>query len=218
MTNPLLVVPTSQTGSGEGYEKPPAGNHPAVCVAIIDLGTHQEAFKGEEPKPVHKLWIVWELPGEKVSGYRDKNHTIAREFSLTMTPKSHLRQYVKQWFGKEPPDGKPFDPAVLLGHACLLNIIHTEKGYAQVNGIGPLPKGMPKPVPQNKGFVWFIGCGQDVPNQDWIPYRFGKPLGEYIRTATEYLSTPVGQPQQDRAEGGDEEAEAEQPADSGIPY
>jgi hypothetical protein len=36
----------------------------------------------------------------------------------------------------------------LLGEACLLNVVHTEKGgntYANIQGASPLPKGMTAP-------------------------------------------------------------------------
>lgn len=49
----------SKTGGGN-YEKPPPGNHPAVCVAIIDMGTQKQEYQGNVTF-AHRAYFVWEL-------------------------------------------------------------------------------------------------------------------------------------------------------------
>jgi hypothetical protein len=51
------------TPQGQRIQKPipPAGLHPAICYAIIDMGTHQENFKGNvSNKP--KVKFCFEFP------------------------------------------------------------------------------------------------------------------------------------------------------------
>ena len=49
----------SSSGEGGQFEIPPAGNHPAVLVGIIDLGTRPSTFQGKTTDR-REVYLVWE--------------------------------------------------------------------------------------------------------------------------------------------------------------
>ena len=137
-----LVIPEETTGS---YERPPEGNHVAVCCSLVDLGTqHSEKWD----KNQRKILIEWELAEEtKEDGtpfYVDEIYT------FSMNEKSSLRKHLESWRGVRfsADDFGKFELSVLIGKGCMLNIVHTakdDKVYANIASIARLPKGMPAP-------------------------------------------------------------------------
>lgn len=51
-------------GGGNGGEQVPPGNHPAVLVALIDMGTQHDEYQGKASWRCNVL-LVWELPTKK---------------------------------------------------------------------------------------------------------------------------------------------------------
>lgn len=130
------------------YAPAPEGNHPARCVQMIDLGTQANKFDPSKA-PKRKVQLVFELPTE----LRDDHtpHLLRQKFSLTMHEKGTLRKFLQGWRGRAftEEEAKRFDITVLLGKACLLNVIHETKGektYANITGATMLPKGMEAPA------------------------------------------------------------------------
>jgi hypothetical protein len=76
-----------------------------------------------------------------------------------MHEKASLRKYLESWRGKRFDDeqAKAFDVTVLIGKACMVNIVHiiSNKGttYADITAITPLPKGLECPPQINKTFI-----------------------------------------------------------------
>jgi len=137
-----LVIPQETSGS---YERPPEGNHVAVCCALIDLGTqHSEKYGNDQ----RKVMVEWELASEtKEDGspfYIDKIYT------FSMNEKARLRQDLESWRGVRfsKDDFGKFELSALIGKGCMLNIVHDENGdkvYANIASIARLPKGMSPP-------------------------------------------------------------------------
>ena len=186
------------TASGTS-EVPPAGNHPAVLVAMIDLGTHMETFKDDKKGTskdalVHKLFLCWELVTEKMSGMKDVNHVIAREYNATFSPKSKFRLMIEGWRGKAFSNDEEFDPKKLLGQKCLISVKHktSQQGneYAQIDGVAPVPKGMVVPAGHRAPLLYEIG-DKVPPTQDWLPFTFYNgervPVMTVIERSREYM-------------------------------
>lgn len=138
-----LVIPQETSGS---YERPPEGNHVAVCCSLVDLGTqHSEVYNNNQ----RKILIEWELAEEtKEDG---SPFYIDQIYTLSMNEKSTLRKALESWRGVRfaPEDFGRFELSVLVGKGCMLNVVHTEKGdkvYANIASIARLPKGMPAPT------------------------------------------------------------------------
>lgn len=178
---------TEQPKSGS-YEAPPAGMHPAVLVAIVDLGTHTETFrdKGDQSERVsdsRKLFFVWELVGVLKSGSKEP-HLVGERFTLSLGKKAKLRQLIEAWRGRALGDGERFDPAVLLGKPCNLNLQEKPGGYVNYANASPPMKGQQIGKPYWALFKYHIdGDPSTIP--DWVPYCYGTDVRDLIRDSKE---------------------------------
>src|SRR5579859_3411511 len=111
--------------AGGDFEIPPAGNHPAVLIAMIDLGTHTEDFQGKQTE-AHKVFLVWELTEEKCAGY-NRNHVIGRDYTLSLHEKAGLRKMLEGWRGRKYNTGEEINVSKVLGQPCFLNVSHKTK-------------------------------------------------------------------------------------------
>lgn len=139
-----------------------AGTYIARCYQMIHIGTVTENILGKE-KTLSKIRIGWELPTELKVFDETKGEqplVISKEFTLSLNKKSTLRQYLKNWRGKDftEDEARNFDVTVLIGVPCVLNIIHkTAKNgniYAEIGNISPMIKGSVCPPQQNKSLVF----------------------------------------------------------------
>jgi hypothetical protein len=187
------MAPWKQTANnGTKTEIPPAGSHPAVCVALIDLGTHTDTVKDdkgvEKQKDFRRILIVWELTAEKIAGLKDENHVIARDFNVSFSSKSKLRPMVEKWRGKVLAEGEDFDLAKLLGQSCLLTVTHGKSArgndFAKFDGASPVPKGMAVPKPQRKPLLWDV-AEAELPDLSWVPFLYGDPVRDVINRSHE---------------------------------
>lgn len=167
--------------SGGSFDLCPAGNHPAVLIAVIDLGTHTDEYQGKQMDSRQGV-LVWELPGEiKPNG---EPFVLAKQYNLYFSPTSKLRQMVEGWRGKKFADGEPFDLEALLSKPCLINVVHkagkNNKTYHEVGGVSNLPRGMTAPRNSYPTFLYVVGGPLPVPADDWLPYIYGEPVADII--------------------------------------
>jgi hypothetical protein len=143
----MSLTPAKQNKS---FDPVPAGNHVARLYEIIHLGTIPTTWQGQE-KMTDKIRLGFELCNEKKEfreGEGEKPFSISREFTYSFGAKGNLRPFVDGMTGTKMIDGENPDLEALLGDACLLNVVHTEKDgntYANIQGASPLPKGMTAP-------------------------------------------------------------------------
>jgi hypothetical protein len=177
-----------------GFETPPAGSHGAVLVAIIDLGTHAESFKGEAEKDTHSVYMVWELTGCQMTGSAH-NHLIGRKYTFSLHEKSGLRKMIKSWRNKDLGVGEDFDVLAMLGRKCMVSVSHTENGekvYANLDGVSAVPAGMPVNDAKRKPVARQVASSDPVP--DWLPFIYGEKVEEIVKRAKEVR--PAGAPAQ----------------------
>jgi hypothetical protein len=144
---------------GGNFTPPPAGNHVAICYRFLDLGTQSVEWKGTQ-KLQRKVLISWELSHELMTtgDYAGQPFTIGRRYTWSMSEKANLRHDLESWRGKafneEDFSGpKRFDIRNVLGKPCMLSIVHESRDgstYANIKGIGAMPKGMAVPSLINK--------------------------------------------------------------------
>ena len=210
----------SSSGEGGQFEIPPAGNHPAVLVGIIDLGTRPSTFQGKTTDR-REVYLVWELTAEKKAG-GSTNHTIARAYTLSLNAKANLAKLIGQWRGKALAEGEEFDLLRLLGKPCLLNVTHKPSGdrtFAEVGGASPAPKGLTVPPATIKPVSWDVEDGTDVPDLEWVPFFYGHSAKDEIEQSYEYKArydkepATAGAAVGDAAEFGEEDAD-----DPAIPF
>jgi hypothetical protein len=206
-----VEVPAKGTGGGD-YDPPPEGNHPAVCVAVIDLGTQsRQKFNSQERENVRMVYLVWELVD------LDGNPLVGRDFRVSLHEKSGLRHFVDSWIGAQK-DGQKFNLFALAGKQCLLNVKHKaskdgERTFARIEGATPLPrlKGKPweLPAPAHDPVALTVVEHAELPA--WVPHLYGRSLKEWLADARENRRQPEG-------EDGDEYSPDEAEPEDTIPY
>lgn len=184
---------------------PPAGPHHAHCVAMIDMGSHEEEVKDEKTdangqktttskmKTFRKLFLAFELAplgdGSKVP------IVIGRPFNLGFTTKSALRLFLESWRGKKYNEGEKAKLDKLLGMACLVTIKHTTSGertFAKIDGVsmpmrGTDGKPVALPKPTHQPIAYEIAPGP-LPELGWLPWSFGEKVADVIQRSPEWKS------------------------------
>lgn len=130
-------------GKQKERELPEAGTHNAVCISIIDFGTHPgSATYPDEKRLVN---IGFQLVDEQTS--EGKAMCVYRQFTFSSHAKSKLMGFVIPWLGLKEKDLEDFDMDTMLGKPALVTVKITEndKGeYANIDNISALPKGAAK--------------------------------------------------------------------------
>lgn len=124
------------------------GVHTGVCIWVIDLG---EQYNKMFDNTSRKVMLTWEIPDETivVEG-EEKPRVISKEYTLSLGEKAVLRQHLEAWRGKKftEDERRGFDLANILGKSCQLQVLHNDKGYAQIGSVMALPKGMAQLEPE----------------------------------------------------------------------
>lgn len=175
---------------GGDFTPIPEDLHLAVCYGIWDLGTQ---FSEKWEKSIHKVVIVWEIPGcrgefERDGHIKDLPRAISKRFTLSLHKKSDLRKDLESWRGKKFTDEelKGFDLKKLLGVPCQIQVLHNkidDKIFANIATIIKAPVGT-ELTPENPLKFFSFEDGVDVPagTPDWIM--------DLIRHAEEYKDGP----------------------------
>ncbi len=203
----------------------PSGMHPAVCYAVIDIGT-QPQFGNYPSRP--KIVICWEIPSERIELERDGKkqnlpRALSEKFTLTLASKGNLRAMLESWRGRAFTEEElaGFDIGKLLGANCLLNVVH-EKGkgekanrtYANVASVSPLMKGMPK-LKAESPLLEFSMAGAKGPIQ--IPGSVPEWIMALIIQSEEYQAAQQRNPN-DSAHKGHPDGAAPTGMDEDVPF
>lgn len=119
------------------------GAHIAICISVIDLGLQTVQWQGTI-KELRKVMLTWEIPDEtiQVDG-EERPRVISKEYTLSLGDKAKLREHLEAWRGKKFSDDEldGFDLQNILGKPCLLQVLHNERGYANISAVMSVPKG-----------------------------------------------------------------------------
>lgn len=143
---------------------PDAETYQARNVAIADLGTHDEEFKGVKRK-TRKIWFCFELIGTAAVFNEEKGpqpFVVSQEHNTSLGEKSNLRKFLQSWSGKQIEEMKAIDVDGNLdimkafgGQACAITVVHKldkvdkKKKYANIGSITPPIKAL-GPVPKSE--------------------------------------------------------------------
>ena len=171
----------------------PPGTHMALCVGLIDLGTHTQVFNGKR-KDLHKILLCWELPQEMDSS--GEPFVVQRDFSWSLHKKSRLRPFVESWLGRNFAEDEEYELIDLLRRPCVLSVTNgkSAKGFPfdEVTSVGPLMKGMECPGPFHKPFAWAISmvssASSEPPVPNWVPPLYGRNVVDDIKSSKEWES------------------------------
>lgn len=224
-----MALNNIKTGGGN-KEKPPAGNHTAALVAVVDLGDQrQEDKKTGRNYWSHRAWFVWELLEHKIAG-TTKNHVIGAEVTLALSDTSNLYKWVLARTGKAP-DPATFKVADEVGQPCMLSVVNSPGGYPQVKGVAAVPKVMidrglvtPATYPLTLLDIEDLVSGKAVV-PEWVPWIYGSPVEDWVKASREGGGAP--RPRGRKAEAAaqatqaaqyDYEGEGEGQGDDPIPF
>lgn len=181
---------TAKDKVGGDFIPIPEDLHLAVCYGIWDIGTQFDETYG---KSIHKVVIIWELPGCRGEFERDGKkvdlpRAISKRYRLSLHEKADLRKNLESWRGKGFTDEelKGFDLKKLLGAPCQLTVKHKKKGekvFANVTAIVKAPAGT-KLTPENPLVFFSFEDGGEVPKgtPQWVM--------DLIRHSEEYKGGP----------------------------
>jgi hypothetical protein len=192
-----LPAPSSQR------ETAPEGNHVAICRQFIDLGTQKTVYN-DEAKHQRKVLLGWELANETDS--EGQPFITYRRYTFSMHEAAIFRKHLETWRGKKftaedfGPDG--FDVRNLIGVPCMVQVSH-HNGYANVDSVGSLPKGMPKPEPETPAVYLALEPGEF---DSGAFSQLGEKLQETIRQSPEFQKLKSSQSTAEYL-GGVEESE-----------
>jgi hypothetical protein len=117
----------SLVAKGSSYEKPSAGKHNAVCANVIDLGLQSVEYKGVS-QIKHQCVLMFELEDQcyQSGEHAGKHMLISRRFTVSLSPKAALRDFIEWWLGKKFPNDKniEFDIEKLRGKYAQIEIAH----------------------------------------------------------------------------------------------
>lgn len=167
---------TARDKGGGDFTPIPEDLHLAICYGIWDIGTQ---FSERFGKAIHKVVIVWEIPGVRGEFERDGKkvnlpRAISKRYTLSLHAKAELRKDLESWRGKKFSDEelKGFDIKRLLGVPCQLQVLHSkvqDKVYANIAAITKAPAGT-KITPENPTKFFSFEERMEIPEgtPDWI--------------------------------------------------
>lgn len=186
------VRPTNAPkGDGSGrYPKAPPGSHPAVLVAMVDMGTHDTGFTKDSgaPQIQRKLWLLWELVSEEIPG-TGRNHLIDAAVTFSLNEKATLRKWIEARTGKPLSENADHDILSELGQPCLLNVV-MQGDYPKVGSVGGVPRGFTIPAPKNTPIAVSLDDYRER-GADAIPawvnshWHYGRPIAEHVKECDE---------------------------------
>lgn len=185
----------ANNSEGGDYESPTPGSYPATCIGIIDLGSHKDKFDETKQKLVHKIMICWELNETDSKG---EPFVVAESCTWSLAKGANLRALVETWTGKTLGDGEEFDILSLVEKPCVVAVAQkiNSKGkpFAAIASVSAPMRGMATHTPVNTPFVFHISTVNsglaDIDTPAWVPYHYGKPVGEVIRASDEWQHLP----------------------------
>ena len=153
---------TSTEGtSGGNFENPEAGSCAARCYGVVEIGTHEEEYKGKVSDK-KKLLIFFELDQRMEDG---RPFVVNKWYTNSLSEKANLRKDLKAWRGRDFTDAelKKFELKKIINQPCLLNLSKNDNNKISVGSIMPLPKGMSAPPLENDTIDFGI---DDIGNKD----------------------------------------------------
>lgn len=137
--------------SSTAFEACPAGNHGALLIRIVDIGTQVGEYKGEKTVRRQEIW-TWEVPLElREDG---QPFIISKFYTASLGEKSNLYKDLKNWLGKAPAND--LNPQDLLGKACQIQVnMKEDTGKTSIGTVASLTKGVTLPKKPHNPLVFF---------------------------------------------------------------
>ena len=161
----------------------PGGTYLAICVYSIGIGEQLCEYEGKSKNYYNQVMLGFEICGQTIEiDGKQEPRVLGKTFNATKGKKSGLRKFIGAWEAKELTDDEYLDKDTndYVGKAALLTIVLNETGeYSNIDGVAPLPVGMPISVPQPLSKLirfdvdnWDNAAFEELP--DWAKERIKK--------------------------------------------
>ena len=130
----------------------PGGTYLGICVYSIALGEQLCEFEGKSKGYYNQVRLGFEICGQAVEiDGKPEPRVLSKTFNATKGKKSGLRKFLGAWEARELSDDEYLDSDTndYVGRPAFLTILLNETGeYSNIDGIAPLPTGLPINVPE----------------------------------------------------------------------
>lgn len=130
----------------------PGGTYLGICVYSIALGEQLCEFEGKSKGYYNQVRLGFEICGQTVEiDGKPEPRVLSKTFNATKGKKSGLRKFLGAWEARELSDDEYLDSDTndYVGRPAFLTIVLNETGeYSNIDGIAPLPTGLPINVPE----------------------------------------------------------------------
>lgn len=119
----------------------PQGIHSAICIGVIDIGTHA-SYNGMK----RKVTLLWEIH------INNQVKPFSREYPYSLDKHAELRLHLESWRGKPFTEEElsKFKLSNIIGVPCKLEIRKNIKDLKQVENIYRFPKEEEIPISDGK--------------------------------------------------------------------
>lgn len=163
----MAIIASEKNSSS--FEPISEGLHAAVCVWVIDIG---DQWSDQYQKSSRKVMLTWEVPDETITvDGEEKPRVISKEYTMSLSEKAVLRQHLESWRGKKfsEEERAGFDLINVLGKSCQIQVLHNDKGYANIGSIVSYPRGVEPLTPYNDTIYFDLTDKASLSLLDKIP-------------------------------------------------
>lgn len=172
-----------QIAQGAKFERPAPGMYLATLVDVVDLPQVQTQYGTKDRLRFH--WVLAQLNGQLYIGKDGKPVEATLQLNANMGAKAELPKRLAQILGQAPPVITSTEQleGLVLGRSNIIVVVHSPNPkdandpYANVDGIGPIPPGMPAAPPVPQGYVRFKNRAKTVAGPN------GQPVQTYASPA-----------------------------------
>lgn len=166
----------------------PEGTHIARCYAVVDLGTHDDTYKGVDRKR-RKVILSFEFPNQlHVFKEEDGEQPLGRSktFTMSLSEKATLRKMLQSWRGRAftQKELQGFDLSTVSGHPVQVGVIHYVKDNGEktdvIDSLIACPQGLDVPDAINEPYSYSI----DEHPKNWD--RLSKWMQEEVAQSDEF--------------------------------
>ena len=190
------------SGSGNSdyvQELVEGGSYPGRCIRVVNMGTHENIYKGEVKPDVLKVMLSFEINEPMESG---KPFCFNRKYTASISENAHLGKHLKKWRGKAFTQDEldDFDLNSIIGIPCMVELItkvgKDGKTRNEIVDISRIPKGLEANAQVNESFLFEI---DEINNVEKLKLLWGLERWN-IQRSREFVKAGLTMPEKEKKE------------------